>query len=199
MADSLAVLAEALSPSSSGDFLQKLRSDDAVRLGLNAFCSLLRRGLQPSDDGTSHLQSWTDAQIHAISSFAYAIASASRSLSGTLFYAISSELDFRSRFAAVVRFVEQAEGVLIAIVQHSIEFALCYLEKSGFDSDDLGIQNNMIHLLEMALVDGINVVADMLQPTTASALVDMLPMVDDCSGNFVDDYKKCHLEGIMSI
>jgi E3 ubiquitin-protein ligase UBR4 len=36
--------------------------------------------------------------------------------------------------------VEQAEGVLVAIVQQSIEFALCYLEKSGFDDDDLGIQ-----------------------------------------------------------
>lgn len=36
--------------------------------------------------------------------------------------------------------MEQAEGVLVAIVQQSIEFALCYLEKSGFDGDDLGIQ-----------------------------------------------------------
>jgi len=36
--------------------------------------------------------------------------------------------------------VEQADGVLVAIVQQSIEFALCYLENSGFDSDDLGIQ-----------------------------------------------------------
>nr|KYP76458.1 E3 ubiquitin-protein ligase UBR4 [Cajanus cajan] len=173
MADSLAVLAEALLPSSSADeFLQRLRSDDAVRSGLTAFCSVLRGGLQSSDDGTLRFLSWNDAQIHAISSLACAIASASRSLS-----------------------VEQAEGVLVAIVQQSIEFVLCYLEKSGFDSDDLGIQNNMIHLLEMALVDGINMVADMLQPTTASALVDMLPMVDDCCGTFVDDYKKCHLEG----
>ncbi|KAL2618196.1 hypothetical protein AAZX31_08G246400 [Glycine max] len=172
-ADSLAVLAEALSPPvSPGDFLSKLRSDDAVLLGLNAFCSVLRRGLQSSDDGTSLFLSWTDAQIHAISSLAHAIASASRSLS-----------------------VEQAEGVLVAIVQQSIEFALCYLENSGVTSDDLGIQNNMIHLLEMALVDGINMVADILQPTTASALIDMLPMVDDCCGSFVDDYKKCHLEG----
>jgi len=49
----------------------------------------------------------------------------------------------------------------------------------------------------MALVDGINIVADMLQPTTASALVDILTIVDDCCSNFVDDYKKCHLEGII--
>ncbi|KAK7374677.1 hypothetical protein VNO80_08114 [Phaseolus coccineus] len=172
MAEGLTVLADALSSSSSAEFINKLRSDDAVRLGLKAFCSLLRRGLQSSDDGTSCFLSWTDAQIHGISSFAYAIASASRSSS-----------------------VEQADGVLVAIVQQSIEFALCYLENSGFDSDDLGIQNNMIYLLEMALVDGINIVADMLQPTTASALVDILTIVDDCCSNFVDDYKKCHLEG----
>ncbi|KAL2329771.1 hypothetical protein Fmac_017352 [Flemingia macrophylla] len=173
MADGIAVLAEALPPSSSaGEFLQRLHSDDAVRSGLAAFCSLLRRGLQSSDDGASRFLSWSDVQIHAISSLACSIAFASRSLS-----------------------VEQAEGVLVAIVQHSTEFALCYLEKSGIDSDDLGIQNNMIHLLEMALVDGINMAADMLQPATASALVDMLPMADDWGGTFVDDYKKCHLEG----
>ncbi|XP_047167509.1 auxin transport protein BIG [Vigna umbellata] len=172
MADGLSVLADVLSPSSSGEFIQKFRTDDDVRLGLNTFCSVLRGGLQSSDDGTSRFLSWTDEQIHGISSFAYAIASASRSLS-----------------------VEQSKGVLVAIVQQSIEFALCYLENSGFDSDDLGIQNNMIHLLEMALVDGINVVADVFQPTTASALVDILPIVDDCCSDFVDDYKKCHLEG----
>ena len=40
-------------------------------------------------------------------------------------------------FASIV---EQAEGVLVAIVQQSIEFALCYLENSGVTSDDLGIQ-----------------------------------------------------------
>lgn len=169
----LIAVADAIS-NPSGEFLHKLRSDDAVRSGLDAFYCLLRRGLESSggDDDTLRLQSWTDSQIHAISSLALAIASSSRSLS-----------------------VEQAEGVLVAIVQRSIEFALCYLEKSGFDDDDLGIQTNMIHLLEIALVDGVNMVVDILQPTTASALVDLLPMVDDCCGDYVDDYKKCRLEG----
>ncbi|KAK7295546.1 hypothetical protein RJT34_18456 [Clitoria ternatea] len=169
MADSLNVLTEALS---SGEFPQRLRSDDAVRLGLNSFYSILRHGLRSAGDRTLQLQSWTDSQIQAISSFAYAIASSSRSLP-----------------------VEQAEGMLVGIAQQSIEFALCYLEKSGFDGDDLGIQNNMVLLLETTLVDGTNMVADMSQPTTASALIDMLPMVDDFCSNFVDDYKKCHLEG----
>jgi len=57
----------------------------------------------------------------------------------------------------------------------------------------------MIHLLEIALVDGVNMVVDILQPTTASALVDLLPMVDDCCGDYADDYKKCRLEGIILI
>ena len=40
-----------------------------------------------------------------------------------------------------VDIVEQAEGILVAIVQQSVEFAVCYLEKSGFhdDDDDLGL------------------------------------------------------------
>lgn len=54
----------------------------------------------------------------------------------------------------------------------------------------------MIHLLEIAVVDGMNMVVDILQPTTASTLVDLLPIVDDCRGNYVDDYRKCRLEGI---
>ncbi|XP_057436189.1 auxin transport protein BIG isoform X2 [Lotus japonicus] len=171
MAENFNILADALSLP-SGEFLQKLRSDDAVRSGLIAVHSVLRRGIEPSADGTFPFQSWTDSQIQAISSLAHAIASASRSLS-----------------------VEQAEGVLVAILQKSIEFAVCYLEQSGFDDDDLGIQNNFIHLLEIALVDGMNMVADVSQPTTSSALLDLLPMVDDLCGSFADDYKKCHLEG----
>lgn len=57
----------------------------------------------------------------------------------------------------------------------------------------------MIHLLEISLVDGVNMVVDLLQPTTASSLVDLLPMVDDCCGDYADDYEKCRLEGIMLI
>ncbi|KAK7266596.1 hypothetical protein RIF29_19245 [Crotalaria pallida] len=157
------------------DLLHKLRSDDDVRYALHAFHSVLRRGLGVVADGgeTLQLESWNISQIQAIVHFAYAIACATRSLS-----------------------VEQAEGILVAIVQRSIEFAMCYLEKSEFDGDDLGIQNNMVQLLQIALVDEMDMVADILQPTSASALVDMLPIVDGYYGNFVDDYTKCHLEGV---
>lgn len=67
----------------SGELLHKFRSNDAVRSGLDVFYCLLRRGLESSggDDDTLRLQSWTDSQIHAISSLALAIVSSSRSLS----------------------------------------------------------------------------------------------------------------------
>lgn len=88
MAENLKKLAEALfvdsKPLSSDDLVQKLLSDDAIRLGLNMFYSILKRGVEVVGDGSLGFQSWNDLQIHAISSFAYAIASASRSLSGTL-------------------------------------------------------------------------------------------------------------------
>lgn len=38
------------------------------------------------------------------------------------------------------RAVEQLEPVIVAVVQKSIEFALCYLEKSIFNRDDLSLQ-----------------------------------------------------------
>ncbi|KAL4322754.1 hypothetical protein S245_049914 [Arachis hypogaea] len=182
MAESLKHLAKALFsdqsqqlPSISGEsLLQKLRSDDTIRSGLTAFYSVLRRGVEPTGGASSSLrfQSWNASQIQAICSFACTIASASRSLS-----------------------VEEAEGILVAIVQQSVEFAVCYLEKSGLDDDDneLGLVQNIMHLLEIALVDEMNILADASQP--ASALVDLLPIVDDCSGYVMDDHRKYHLEG----
>lgn len=68
---------------------------------------------------------------------------------------------------------------------------MCYLEKSEFDGNGLGIENNMVYLLEIALVDEIDTVPDMLQPTSASALINILSIVDGYCGNFVDDYNKC--------
>lgn len=66
-----------------------------------------------------------------------------------MLFHLHRDLLFRLRFVrfslycCVLLFVcvvEQAEGVLVAILQKSIEFAVCYLEQSGFDDDDLGIQ-----------------------------------------------------------
>lgn len=47
--------------------------------------------------------------------------------------------------------MEQSEGILVAIVRQSIEFALCYLEKSGFSDDDQGIQVCLYYLASPGL------------------------------------------------
>lgn len=91
MAESLTKLAEAMfsdkndgRPLSSGDLLQRLRSDDSIRPGLEKLYSILEHGVGAAEDGKLRLQSWNDSQIQAVCSLASAIASASRSLSGTL-------------------------------------------------------------------------------------------------------------------
>ncbi|TYK00607.1 auxin transport protein BIG [Cucumis melo var. makuwa] len=105
-------------PFSSSDLLQLLRSDDSfVKLGLRQFYSILEVGLRDLGDGNFSFQSWTDPQIQAVCSIAYAIASASRSLT-----------------------VDQAEAIVVAVIKKSLEFVFCYLEKSEFKCDDFSIQ-----------------------------------------------------------
>jgi hypothetical protein len=36
--------------------------------------------------------------------------------------------------------VEQAEALIVAVIQQSLEFAISYLEKSEFNGDDSSIQ-----------------------------------------------------------
>lgn len=50
------------------------------------------------------------------------------------------------------RAVEQLEPVIVAVVQKSIEFALCYLEKSIFNRDDLSLQVCIFFLLSIFLL-----------------------------------------------
>lgn len=56
-------------------------------------------------------------------------------------------------------------------------------------------QNDLVHLLEIALIDEMDKAGGMGLPRSATAFVDMLPVVDCC--DFVDDHIKCHLEGIL--
>ncbi|KAF3945345.1 hypothetical protein CMV_028261 [Castanea mollissima] len=171
-------LAEALfsgsKPLSPTDLLRKLRSEDSIRPALQNFYLILKRGVEASpDDGARlGLQSWNDSQIQAVASIASALASASRSLS-----------------------VEQAEALIVAVVQQSLEFAVSYLEKSEFNGDDLSIQNKLVQLLEIALVDGVDKVSDTLQPCSINSLVDLLPTVADCCGIDLENHVKCSLQG----
>lgn len=50
--------------------------------------------------------------------------------------------------------VEQTEAIVVAVVQHSLEFAVSYLEKSEFNGDDLS--NQVCGLSQLMLLDLIN-------------------------------------------
>ncbi|KAM1666136.1 hypothetical protein ACFX1X_045806 [Malus domestica] len=179
MAETFARLSESVysdgKPISSTDLLQRLRSsDDSIRPGLENLLPILKRGVEADGDGKLGLQSWTDSQIQAVYSIAYAVASASRSMS-----------------------VDQADAIIVAIVQQSLEFAVCYLERSEFSTEDMSIQNNMVHLLEMALIDGMDKTPGTLQPCSVDSLVDLLPSVTHNScGNDLDNHNKCGPQGV---
>ncbi|KAM5586315.1 hypothetical protein ABKV19_005295 [Rosa sericea] len=122
MAEALAKLTDSLysdsKPITATDLLFRLRTDsDSIRPGLQNLLLILKRGVEADADGKLGLQSWTDLQIQAVYSLAYAVVSSSRSLS-----------------------VEQAEAIIVATVQLSLEFAVCYLERSDFGSADMSIQ-----------------------------------------------------------
>ncbi|KAK2663188.1 hypothetical protein Ddye_001762 [Dipteronia dyeriana] len=182
MADQLSSLCQSLfddKPSSSLHLSHLLRSNDSFKLGLHHFYSLLKTSLRPIGDDDSSLlgfQSWTDQQIQSLLSIGYAIASASRSLTA-----------------------EQAEPIIIAVVQQLLEFALCYLEKLKFHSDDFSMQNNILQLLEIVLVDGTDRVFEQLELCSVNCLVELLPVVSsDCGIILLDDSLKCSLQGGVS-
>ncbi|KAJ0099623.1 hypothetical protein Patl1_21605 [Pistacia atlantica] len=160
------------------DLLHRLRSDDSVNLGLKSFLAILQHGVRPIGDGSDRLgfQCWSDEQIQFVVSIGHLIAFSSRSLS-----------------------VEQAGHLVVAVVQQLLDFAICYLEKSEFSTDDFSVQNNMLQLLEIALVDGMDRVFEQLQLYSVSSLVELLPKDFSDSGDVVLDNRiKCSLQGGLS-
>lgn len=181
-ADGLSVLHKSLFEdklSATDLFLQKLRSDTSIKSALQRFYSILKRGVSLIDDDANNserklgFQLWTDSQIQSVVSLGIAIVSSSRSLS-----------------------VEQAEPIVVAVVNQLVEFAVCYLEKSEFSGNDFSIQNNMAVLMELALVDGVDKVTNTLQSCSENSILE-LPMVSgDCCGIELDDHIKCSLQGV---
>lgn len=157
MAEEIATLVAALS---SDDFTQALRSDasaSVLRVGFQKLYSILRQSVRPVDfdsgggGGGSKLglEVWDQTQIHALACVSIAVVKAIRSLSGmpfTSYYYIGFEfvnVDWMIDDGFVVVLyvaVEQVEPVVVAVVQRSIEFALCYLEKGIRKSDDSSLQ-----------------------------------------------------------
>ncbi|KAG6408148.1 hypothetical protein SASPL_131151 [Salvia splendens] len=185
MAEEIAALVAALS---SDDFSQKLRSDASaplLRVGFQKLYSILRQSVRPVDfdsggdggkgDCKLGLEVWDQTRIHALACVSIAVVKAIRSLS-----------------------VEQVELVVVAVVQQSIEFALCYLEKWIGKSDDSSLQNTMLQLLELLLVDGMLKELDISLSCPTSVPVDLLPTsVDKDDAVFWQDNVKwsiCSLE-----
>lgn len=49
--------------------------------------------------------------------------------------------------------VEQAEAIIVATVQLSLEFAVCYLERSEFGSEDMTIQVFFFFFFPLAMLE----------------------------------------------
>ncbi|XVF20872.1 hypothetical protein REPUB_Repub12eG0040500 [Reevesia pubescens] len=163
------------SSSSSLDLLQKLRSDESIKLGLQHLYLILQTGLDPIElDSQPRFKSWSDSQILFLASIGSSITSVFRSLS-----------------------VEQLEPIIVAVGRKLVEFTVSFLEKSDFSGDDLSLQSNMIQLLEIILGGGTDKVVDTLQPASVNSLVDLLPIVSSNSrGIELDDLIKCGLQGV---
>ncbi|XP_017240355.1 auxin transport protein BIG isoform X1 [Daucus carota subsp. sativus] len=169
----IAVLVEAVfADKSPADLHRRLRSDSSLKLGFEKLYLILKDGVQVDSNGKLGFELWDLSQIQAVASIGYAIYSSVNSVS-----------------------VEQVEPIIVAVVQQLVEFALCGLEKSITNGDGLNFQDNMIQMLEMALLDGMDKEFELIQPCPLKALVDSLAMLPVKSGNAkLLDYSKCLLQ-----
>ncbi|RZC70316.1 hypothetical protein C5167_033447 [Papaver somniferum] len=153
------------------DLSQRL-CNDSIKVGLEKFYFVLEKGVEEIEDGKLGLEYWNQLQIHSFISIATSIVSATRSLS-----------------------LEKVEPIIVAILKQLLEFSTCFLEKSMFKCDDLSLQNNVLHLLEVALVGG---TVEGTKPFNVNSLVDSLPIVPvKCTGVEFENHIKCTMqEGI---
>lgn len=84
---------------SSSDLSYKLRSDASLKLGFEKVYSILKLGVEPAGNGKLGFECWEKAQVQAVSSVAYAIACATRSISGlsVFFLPVCTLLQARTR------------------------------------------------------------------------------------------------------
>ncbi|XP_010260424.1 PREDICTED: uncharacterized protein LOC104599543 isoform X2 [Nelumbo nucifera] len=97
--------------------LFKRPNSDLIRAGLEKFYSILAGGIGEIGDGKLGLETWNHLQIQAVVSVAKSIVSATRSLS-----------------------VENAEPIMIAIFEKSLEFSTRCLEKLMAGNGDFSLQ-----------------------------------------------------------
>ncbi|CAI9758716.1 unnamed protein product [Fraxinus pennsylvanica] len=179
MAEDIVALVNALSSDDLSIKLRSVESASLIKLGFKKLFSILKQSVKPIDyenstgDRKLGLEVLDQAQIHALASVSLAVVNASRLLP-----------------------IEQVEPVVVAVLQQSIEFALCYLEKSVRNSDDSSLHNIMVQLLEVLLVDSMDKELDLSQSCSTKILVDLLPNVVDQDDTIEwHDYVKCLLQG----
>ncbi|KAF6169153.1 hypothetical protein GIB67_038650 [Kingdonia uniflora] len=172
--DEIAKLLQLLQANKSPiDLSHSLRSESCTT-GAHKFYSILKHGVQETEDGKLGLQSWNQSQIQAVVSIAKSIVSPTRAVP-----------------------FEQVEPGILAIIKQSLEFATCFLEKWAYASDDLCLQNNVAQLLEIALVDGMDKEPNVPLPCLEVSLLELLPVVPvEPGGIELDSHTSCNLQGI---
>ncbi|KAI4321322.1 hypothetical protein MLD38_034719 [Melastoma candidum] len=128
--------------------------------------SVLKSGVEPvrSGDGgpeNPRLRTWSDEQVQGVCDVASAVAFATRSL--------------------------QVDPIVVAVTQQLLEFAVCCLEYSDVENEDLSVHNTAVHLLETALVDGAERLSGHVGHYTDKGFTDFLLMVTKFSDGVVLD------------
>ncbi|KAI4389290.1 hypothetical protein MLD38_001530 [Melastoma candidum] len=171
------------STSSTGDLFRRPRSsddDEVFDAGMKVLYSVLKRGVEPVRDGDGdrekpRLRTWTDEQVQGVCAVASAVAFASRSLE-----------------------VDAVDPIVVAVTQQLLEFAVCCLEYSDVEKEDLTVENTAVHLLETALVDGAERLSDHVGHCTDNEFTDFLLMVTKISDSkIMENHRLCHNQGCV--
>lgn len=154
--DEIGKLVQLLQEVKTPNNLSQTLHSDSVKPGLERLHSILKQSIEPiADDGKLGFESWSSSQIQVLISILKLYISATRSLS-----------------------VQQAEPLVVAIVEKSLEFLLSFLEKSVYSTGDLSLQDSVVQLLEITLIDRLDKESSVaLEPYSVDALEVLSPIV----------------------
>ncbi|XP_019051563.1 PREDICTED: uncharacterized protein LOC104587457 isoform X2 [Nelumbo nucifera] len=126
----VAKLVELLHEEKAPKDLLKRPNSDLIRAGLEKFYSIIIGGIEEIGDGKLGLETWNHLQIQAVVSVAKSIVSATRSISvwPSCFFFVT------------LRTVENAEPIIVAIFQKSLEFSTRCLEKLMAGNGDFSLR-----------------------------------------------------------
>ncbi|XP_020102857.1 auxin transport protein BIG isoform X2 [Ananas comosus] len=157
------------------DLASRLRSD-AARPGLRRLLAVLASAADAAADAAAAAdgsESWTRAQIDAVVAAARAIAS-----------------------AVLFASVEQVEPAVATILGRSVEFCISYLERSAFDGSDLGLQNELVQFLELALANATSKECDVPDHCPVNISVEQLSSIPVKAESMdMGSIENCYLQG----